>query len=325
MVELLEKINILDSYHYAYLATRISGMKNRLVTQEKFKQMLNCKSLDELPHFLENTDYKKIPYRNLEEASNFLDEYFIRLLKMICVFAPSAVKNFVFVLKEYAKLQDLKSKVKSVTDDKTFTDILSQITGNLQKTTDLKKIKEFKKFKKSILSHIEKKEFSQIDYKLENEFFKSIKKTIDKRKLMIVKNFIKKRADIMNIIIKMRSLLFGYDTDCYLDYGYIEVTKIKNQKSIDTLISSLKKTEYHGIFSKTVDEFNKTGNRDVLDNAMDEFLVEYSKNAKTSDPAGFGLVFWFILTKDREIRELKALFKIISDGLSKDYFEVFAW
>jgi V/A-type H+-transporting ATPase subunit C len=326
MVALIERINIMDSYQYAYLTTRISGMKNRLITQEKFRQMLNCKSLDEIPHFLENTDYKKIPYKNLEESNKILDECFVQLLDKICVFAPSAVKDCVFVLKEYTKLQDLKSMIKfNINDDKIFTDILSQITGIQKNVTDLNKIKEFKKFKKNILNHLEKKEFSQIDYKLENRFFKSIKKIIDKRNLAIVKNFIKKRADIINITIKLRSLLIGYDTDCYLDYGFIEPTKIKNQKNIESFISSIIRTEYHMIFSKIMDEFNKNEYRGIFDDAMDKFLMEFSKNAKSSDPFGLGLVFWFILTKDREVRKLKAVIKIISDGLTKDYFEVFAW
>jgi vacuolar-type H+-ATPase subunit C/Vma6 len=303
-------------------------MKNRLITQEKFKQMLNCKSLDELSHFLENTDYKKIPYKNLEELKKFLDEYFIQLLNKISYLAPSAVKDCIFVLKEYAKLQDLKSIIKSnVRNDKTFMDVLSQLTNFQPSITSSKifEIQEFKKFKKSILNKIEKKEFGLIDYDLENQFFKSIKKIIDKRKLILVKNFMKKRADILNIVIKLRSLLLGFDIDCYLDYGFIKPKKIKNQKSIDALISSLSHTEYHAIFSKIIDEFNKTRDWSIFDRIMDEFLMEFSEKVKSSDPSGLGLVFWFILTKDREIRKLKATFKIISDGLSKDYFGVFSW
>jgi len=328
MVTFMEKINFIDAYKYVYVTTRVKGMKNRLLTQEKFKRMLDSKSLDELSNFLENTDYKKIPYKNLEELNKFLDEYFIQLLNRISVFAPSAVKDCIFVLKEYTKLQDLKLIVKSIiTKDKTFLSFLSPLTKIQPDITNLEflNIREFKKIKKNVLDQTEKKDFNQVNYELENHFFKSIKKTIDERKLTIVKNFIRKRADILNIIVKIRSFLLEYNIESYLDYGFIKLKKIKNQSSTDALISSLTHTEYHDIFSKTMDEFNKNGDQSVLDRVMDEFLMEFLKKAKSSDPLGLGLIFWFILTKDREIRKLKALLKIINDDLSKDYFEVFAW
>jgi len=328
MVINIEKINFIDSYKYAYVTTRISGMKSRLLTQEKFRNMLNSKNLDELNQFFDNTDYKKIPYKNLEESNKFLDEYFIQLLNKISFFAPSAVRECIFVLKEYIRLQDLKLVVKSIiTKDKTFLNLLSSLTKIQPNINGLEvlDIKEFKKFKKNILKYIEKNEFNQMNYELENQFFKSIKKTIDKKKLTIVKNFMKKRADILNIVIKLRSLLLGYDVDCYLGYGFINPRKIKDRKSIDEFISFLDHTEYHTIFSKIMNEFNKNGGQSVLDRVTDEFLIEFSKKAKFSDPSGLGLVSWFIITKDREIRKLKAIFKIINDNLSKDYFEVFAW
>jgi V/A-type H+-transporting ATPase subunit C len=328
MVINIEKINFIDSYKYVYVTTRISGMKRRLVTQEKFRSMLNSKSLDELNQFFDNTDYKKIPYKNLEESNKFLDECFIQLLDKISFFAPSAIKEYIFVLKEYIRLQDLKLVVKCIiTNDKRSLDLLSPLTKIQSNINGLEilEIKEFKKFKKSVLKYIEKKEFNQMSYELENQFFKSIKKTIYKRKLTIVKNFMKERADILNIVIKLRSLLLGSDVDCYLDYGFINPRKIKDKKSIDEFISFVDHTTYHAIFSKIMDEFNKTGNQSVLDRVIDEFLIEFSKKAKSSDPSGFGFVFWFILEKDREIRKLKAMFKIINDNLSKDYFEVFAW
>jgi V/A-type H+-transporting ATPase subunit C len=328
MVTLIEKINILDSYKYAYLTTRLKGMEHKLLTQEKFKSILESKSLDGLSQLLENTDYKKISYKNLEELNKFLDEYFIQFLNTISVFVPSAVKYCIFVLKEYIKLQDLKLIIKSVIkNDKTFLDFLSPLTKIQSNTNNLKFLntKEFKKIKKRILKHIEKKELSHINYELENHFFKSIKKTIDKRKLEIVKDLMKKRADILNIVIKLRSILLKSDIDNYLDYGFIEIKKIKKQKTFDGLISSLKHTEYHPIFSRIMDEFNKTGDMSVFDRVMDEFLMEFLKKAKASDPLGFGFIFWFIIAKDREIKKLKATFKIISDDLSKDYFEVFVW
>ena len=328
MVTITERINLLDSYKYVYVTTRIRGIGSRLLTQETFKQMLNSKNLDELSHFLENTDYKKISYKNLEELNKFLDEYFIQLLNKISFFAPSAVRNFIFVLKEYIKLQDLKLIVKSIiTNDKSFLDILSPLT-KIQPNivgSELLDFQEFKKFKKSILKHIEKKDFISINYELENQFFKSIKKIIDKRKLAIVKNFLKKRADTLNIVIKIRSLLLKSNVEYYLDYGFIRPKIIKDQSSIDALISSIVRAEYRAIFSKVMDEFNKTGNWSVFDRVMDEFLIEFSEKAKYSDPSGLGLVFWFILTKDIEIRKLKATFKIISDDLPKDYFGVFSW
>jgi len=328
MVSLLEKINVVDAYKYAYLTTRLKGMENKLLTQEKFKRILDSKNLDDLSQLLEDTDYKKIPYKNLEELNNFLDEYFIQFLNNISVFIPSAVKDCIFVLKEYTKLQDFKLAVKSViTNDETLLDFLSPLTKiqpNIN-NLDFLNTQEFKEIKRNVLNYIEKKDFSQVSYELENHFFKSIKKTINKRNLIMVKNFFRKKADIINIVIKIRSLLLGFDAENYLDYGFIEIKKIKNQKSIDALISSLVGTEYHVIFLKTVNEFNKTGNYSVFDRVMDEFLMELLKKTKSSEPFGFGFVFWFIITKDREIRKLKALFKIISDDLPKDYFEVFAW
>ena len=328
MVILLEKINVMDSYKYAYVTTRLKGMENALLTQEKFKRILDSKNLDDLSQLLENTDYKKIPYKNLEESNKFLDEYFIQFLNNISIFAPSAVKDCIFVLKEYTKLQDLKLIVKSVmTNDKTFLDFLSPLTKIQPNINSLGFLntEEFKNIKRSLLNYIEKKDFNHVSYELENHFLKSIKKTIDKKKLMIVKNFFRKRADILNIIIKIRSLLLKSDVDYYLDYGFIELKKIKNQKTIDGLISSLTLNEYHNIFLKTMNEFNKTGDWVIFDRVMDEVLMEFLKKAKYSDQFGFGFVFWFILEKDREIRKLKAMFKIINDNLSKDYFEVFAW
>jgi len=183
----------------------------------------------------------------------------------------------------------------------------------------------FKKFKKSVLKCIEKKDFGQTDYELENQFYKSNKKMIDKRKLVIVKNFMRKKADVLNIVMKLRSLLLGFDVEYYLDYGFIKTERIRDQRSFDSFVSFLDHTEYHTIFLKGINEFNKNGNIGVFDRVMDEFLIEFSKKAKLSNPSGLGFVLWFILTKDIEIRRLKAIFKIISDNLPKDYFEVFAW
>jgi vacuolar-type H+-ATPase subunit C/Vma6 len=303
-------------------------MKGRLVTQEKFKNMLNSKNLDELYQFFDKTDYKKIPYKNIEESYKFLDESFIQLLNKISLFAPSAVRDCVFLLKEYIKLQDLKLIVKSIiTNDITLLDLLSPLTKVQQNINGLEILdaKGFKKFKKSVLKYIEKRDFDQMNYKLENQFYKSNKKIINKRKLGVVKNFIRKRADILNIVMKIRSLLLGTDIEYYLDYGSIRPRVIKDQRNIDSLISFLNRTEYHAIFSKVMYEFNKTGDSVVFDRVMDKFLIDFSKKVKFSNPFGLGLVFWFILTKNIEIRKLKATFKIISDDLPRDYFEVFAW
>ena len=328
MVDILQNINFLDSYKYAYITTRISGMRTRMITPEKFKQMLNSKNLDSLPQFLENTDYKKIPYKSLEESNKFLDEYFIQLLNKISVLAPSAVIDCIFLLKKYIKFQDLKLIVKSIiSKDKTYLDILSTLTKIEPNTTSLEILdrKEFKEFKKNLLKQIEKKDLIQINYELEKQFFITIKKIIDKKKLVTVKNFMRKRIDVQNIIMKIRSLWLGFDIDCYLDYGFIKPKVIKNKTSIDALISSLSRTPYRAMFSKVMDEYNKTLDKNVLDKIMEEIFIEFSKEVKYSDRFSLNFVFWFILEKDREIRKLKAILKIISDDLPRDYFEVFAW
>ena len=84
------------------------------------------------------------------------------------------------------------------------------------------------------------------------------------------------------------------------------------------VISALEGTSYFNVLKDSIEQYNKEGSVQVLENALDGLLIKLVKDISLQNFLNLGPTLRFLVSKEFEIKNLKVVAKGIGENLSSD-------
>jgi vacuolar-type H+-ATPase subunit C/Vma6 len=189
-------------------------------------------------------------------------------------------------------------------------------------------------FEKELIDVIseEKPDLLKIDVIVDNYIinkFRSIK--VPYKCEQAKQSFIKSIVDISNIKNILRAKKLDYDVETckklFVGAGKeIALWKFNEMAELDQVpqvISALEGFSYFNVLKDTIDQYNRENSVQILENALDGYLLKLVKDISLQNYLNLGPTIRFLVSKEFEIKNLKAIAKGIGERLSPDIIKNF--
>lgn len=97
-----------------------------------------------------------------------------------------------------------------------------------------------------------------------------------------------------------------------------KLKELYEQESVDQIISSLEGTSYYDPLKDSIEQYNKEDSIQIFENVLDYILLKTVINISTENYINIGPTLRYIVTKEYEIKNLKAIAKGISENIPRD-------
>jgi vacuolar-type H+-ATPase subunit C/Vma6 len=316
-----------DFLRQEYAAARLRAMKGRLIGRTKFSKLAKAKSLSEIAHNLENTDYETVfyhgPEKDMPGIENELDKIFVGLLEKIRGFYYGREKRILDIFLKEWEIKNLKLLIKSVVSGEDWRGFLVPLKGfdaeGLGKSGDaeelMNKLKDTEYYEPlySGFKDIDQFGLPLIDFFLESAYSKfclEISRGLKEKEIII--SYIKTRNDLINLRNISRSITFKKD----LSEFFIEPTNVRKEwfrlGSAEALLEKLK-SEKFGIRDLTGLEDDTT-----FELAMGKNLEKTVSDFLMISPFDTGLLLYYLITKRNEINKLKIITRFVKEDLDRE-------
>ncbi|ENN96082.1 V-type ATP synthase subunit C [Methanocaldococcus villosus KIN24-T80] len=330
---------VIDLAPYAYVNARVRSREARLLDRNKINEILEAQSFDELIGILEDTDYSeyisKVSGKDPIFIEKAFDLYLANLYKFLYDIAPNKAKQ---VLKIFMKKFDIKNiktliRAKNINlDAEEISDLLLPF-GNIPKEklrelSEVKTVEEvirglegteyFKVLQEALTEYEHTKNIIYLELALDKYYLNSLKRVmmIEGKEEDTFREFIGRMIDIENLKVILKTKadgLSGEEVVKYLTSGYeLAEWKLKdlaNATNIEAVLGGLEGTKYAEILSECMDEYNREKSIYVFEKILDKYLLELGKKLSLRKPFGIGPIIGLIVSKELEIKNLKAIIK----------------
>jgi len=170
-------------------------------------------------------------------------------------------------------------------------------------------------------------DFLKLDYIIDKYYIEKFKNVKVPYKCELgKKRFIQLFIDSNNVKNILRAKQMDYKKEqcmsLFLGEG-LEIAKwkfeeIADSDSVSQAISSLEGTSYYNILKDSIEKYNKEQSAQVLEDAIDKLYLKHIKEISQENYITIGPTIRFIVSKEFEIRNLKAIAKGISENISSD-------
>ncbi|MFA4641123.1 V-type ATP synthase subunit C [Pyrococcus kukulkanii] len=326
---------------YSYPNARIKAMEARLLSDQRILELSESRTLQNFVVNLEDSDYgprltsiENVNLRNVEMA---LELSLVDLLELMVKIMPKRVKGFFELLEESidvrnisnvvkAKLNGLPAqdyiipagkmlpKVKAITEAKTMEEILVILEGT-----------EYEEpLRKLLLKEITIQEF-ELD--LYRNYYTKLFKYANSRKgeeKVILLEFVRMLIDERNISTILRAKMAGMHPE-NLKRLIIEGGSL-SRATLDAMVNAedhimamgeLEGTKY-GQVIRDVREELESGNLEAIERAIRRYRLTRMKELAQFYPLSVGVALTYILEREMEVRKLRAIAKLIVDGVKPE-------
>ena len=339
IILLMSYFNILVTIaSFSYPNARLRAMGNPYIRRQKLLELMEMSSPNEVAQEISKEGYKlptNIEKVGVDEAERQLEIAHVDSLKKVLASDPQSIRPFLeaYLLKyDIAQVkkairakqngmsnEELKKRlvpVKEIDDD-----IISSI---IDATTvdEVCNTVRGKKFGETLVraSSEHKGDIVALDLALDQFFSKELRLAITRVDTTVsetVTMFVGKYADITNIKHIIRSKHQGLDlamTERFLVEGgrLLAPWKLRSMievKGIQELAPELEGTPYMEIIRDAMQKFSETKSIYALEAAFDQLLLQISQEIASSSLIAAGPTIKFIVAKEFEIRNLKAVLR----------------
>ncbi|AFK21933.1 V-type ATP synthase subunit C [Pyrococcus sp. ST04] len=323
---------------YSYPNARIRAMEARLLSDQRIEELAESKNLQNFVVNLEDSDYgerltsiEKVNLKNIELA---LELSLVDLLELMVKIMPKRVKGFFELLLEEwdvrnisnivkAKLSNLPAqdyiipagrmyqKVKAMIEAKTMEELLVILEGT-----------EYEEpLRKLLLKEISLEEFELELYRLHYQKLLNYATSRRGEEKTILLEFVRLLIDQKNISSVLRAKSASMPSEeikkLIIEGGSLSKVTLDamiNAEDPIMAIGELEGTKY-GEIIREVREDIEQGRLDTVEIALRKFMIARMKELAQFYPLSVAVALAYILEREREIRKLKAVAKLLSDGI----------
>jgi len=124
----------------------------------------------------------------------------------------------------------------------------------------------------------------------------------------------------------LRAKQIGYSEELCLnlflsegqEIAFWKFKELAGVEFVPQVISVLEGTSYFDVLKDAIEEYNKEKSVQVLENALDNLYLKLVKNISLKNYVTIGPTIRFLVSKEYEIKNLKAIVKGIGEGISSE-------
>ncbi|CAB3287158.1 V-type ATP synthase subunit C [Methanocaldococcus lauensis] len=342
---------VIDLAPYAYVNARIRSKEAKLLDNTKLNELIESGSLEEMIGILEDTDYGQYISEVLNELKDpiavekALDMYLADLYNLIFNISPESAKNILKVFSKKFDIKNIKTLIRAkyygLNAEETYSLLIP--LGNipiekLKELSEAKTVEEvvrgldgteyFKVLQEELSNYEQTSSITGLELALDRYYLNELRKVmmIEGKEEDLFREFIGTLIDVENLKVILKGKADGLSADELSKYvslsGYeLPEWKLKDLMSaegIEGILSGLEGTSYANVLSEYMEEFEKTKSVFTFEKALDRFILEKGKKLSVRKPFGVGPIIGLIVSKELEVKNLKAIIKGKIENLKPD-------
>jgi V/A-type H+-transporting ATPase subunit C len=325
---------------FVYPNAKFEAIGNPYVLERELTRIVENKNLDDFLEAINTSKDYNVTGDNIDNIQQSLDNHLLNTIDMMKNDSSKKMTNFFDTYIEKLDIYLIKNILKSIIEEKILDEkiiykaFLPSTKKFLQKLIDAERenIPELLKvygFNEEIINLFkdEKIDFIKFDIAIDKFVINRIKKVKVPYKCNIAKErFANTIIDLINIKNALRAKQIGYNEESCLnlflgegqEIAFWKYKELAGVEYVPQVISALEGTSYFNALKDSIEEYNKEKSVQVLENALDSVYLKLIKNISLKNYVTIGPTIRFLVSKEYEIKNLKAIVKGIGEGISSD-------
>jgi V/A-type H+-transporting ATPase subunit C len=330
--------------NYAYVATRARSRRSRLLPAEAYNQLLNLEHA-EIARYIQDLEYRREidRYGSTLSGADLIETALVdNLAKDVgdfLSFSKGTLRDILQVYAEKYRVDNLKNIIRGINqnmdkenlerlvcpindsdkdlynklyDSKTVEDVASSLEGT-NYYNPLKKALEARNTDS----------LQPLEDALDLIYYKNLvsNQPSGGADVEVYRNFIHLKVDIANIktLLRMRHRGIGAHNELLIDGGTLSIDMLSSTQTLEDLLTSLEGTKYYDLLEPHLQSDSVDLNSCV--HSLDEYMANKTKRFSYLYPLSVLPVLDYLLKKEREVYNLRAIVRGKQAGLANELIE----
>ena len=315
---------------FSYPNAKFSAIPTTFLNEKEIARLLESKTLDDLKNNVVSRDFI-LDGENVMEIQKSIDASLIKIIQMAKNDSPKQVRDFYDAYLQKIDGEAIKKAIRDIIEEKEMGEyvVFSEIAK--------KHMEEIRNVEREELFEIMRRHGYEIE---ENMSIEAIEREIDKKLLQNLLDaklpkscrkardkFVKTLIDVINIKTILRGKYYGLKNieESILAGGWEisewQINELLKIDSIAEIISMLEGTSYMPFLRQAITDFEKEGVV-ALEKALDKYMIKAVADIANENPLGIGPGIRFIVEKEYEARNLKAIAKAVAEEMVSEAWKV---
>ncbi|MBP1911820.1 V-type ATP synthase subunit C [Thermococcus stetteri] len=327
---------------YSYPNARVRAMEAKLLTEQRFNELAESRTLQNFVASLEDTDYKEtlsnVSSYSVEEIERALDASLAKTYELMFKILPKRSRDFFRLLLEEWDVRNIANVVKAKLVNEPASDYVIELGPMLPKVKAMAEAKTLEEilvilegtpyeepYQKLIMGNIDVRTFETELYRI--YYGKLLNYALSRKddERTILTEFVKLRIDKLNVMTILRAKMAGLSAEeirpMLIEGGYLKLDSLLHVDSLDMALAELDSTRYGEIIREVREDAEK--DISVIERAFEDYIIRKISELDRFYPLSIAAPLAYILKKEREVRKLRAMVKLIGDGLEPEVIKEF--
>ena len=322
---------------YSYPNARIKAMEAKLLSEQKFNELAESRTLQNFVVNLEDTDYKDyladVSSYTVEEVEKALERALAGTYELMFKILPKRSREFFKLLLEEWDVRNISNVVKAKLSNEPASDYVVELGTMISKVKAMVEAKTMEEilvilegtpyeeiYQKLLLGELDVTRFETELYRI--YYRKLLDYALSKRdeERIILEEFVRLQIDKTNIVTALRAKKAGLSAEeikpMLIPGGTIKLDPILHVDSPDMALAELDSTKYGKVIRDVREDIEN--DLSVLERALNEYILDKISELERFYPLSIATPLSYILKKEREIRKLRAIAKLIENGVEPE-------
>ena len=330
--------------NYAYVATRARSRRSRLLPAEAYNQLLNLEHA-EIARYIQDLEYRREidRYGSTLSGADLIETALVDNLARdvgdFLSFSKGKLRDILHVYAEKYRVDNLKNIIRGINQNMDKTNLERLVCPINDSDKDLyNKLYDSKSVEDVIASLEGTAYYNPLKKALESRNSDSLQPLEDALDLIyygnlvsnqptggadveVYRDFIHLKVDIANIktLLRMRHRGISAHNELLINGGSLSIDLLSNTQSLDDLLTSLEGTKYFELLEPHLQKDSVDLNSCV--HSLDEYMANKTKRFSYLYPLSVLPVLDYLLKKEREVYNLRAIVRGKQAGLSNEIIE----
>lgn len=322
---------------YSYPNARIKVMEARLLTEQKFNELAESKTLQNFVVSLEDTEYKEyftdVSTYSIEEIERALEKALAGTYELMFKILPKRSRGFFELLLEGWDVRNITNVVKAKLANEPASDYVIELGTMLPKVKAMAEAKTLEEilvilegtpyeelYQKLLLGEIDVTRFEAELYRMYYEKLLNYALSRKDDERTVLEDYVRFSIDKLNILTALRAKKAGLPAEeikeMLVPGGTIELDPILNVDSFEMALAGLESTKYGHIIRSAREEIERDLN--ALERALNDYMITKVSELERVYPLSIATPLSYVLMKEREVRKLRAIAKLVENGVKPE-------
>ena len=329
----------------AYASTRAKARRAKLLPEEAYGQLMNME-LAEIARYIQDLEYRKDIDRHGStlRGADLIETALMENLSMswgdVIGFCNGELKKNVEAYADKFRIENLKTLLRGIYQGMTadeISKIVSPLTEkdkeqyarvaegkNLQEAIEQLEGDPYQSVLREALEKRKTDSMQPLEDALDVAYYDGLMKRIKTSNAAddAYKKFVKIEIDIANIKTAMRLRHRGVEghPELFIDDGDIEVDALVAAQNVGEIMNGIEGTPYHEYLENGLGNIEEPNLNGAV-SALEEYIAKESKRFSYLYPVSILPILDYLLRKQREVKNLRAIVRGKDLGLTKEIIE----